>query len=468
MEQIPDNFNGYLKIGNIEFTYNIDKFNVSLLPVQEDQYEKYKVFESIRVANRQIPEFFFGIHQGRTIAFLHNGNFNTSILGIDMSIRFATPLIIEAVGNTKDFYNRMSEPWNRFHAITFFGGIINSVFPPNVALEPIDIKELLNTNGVRQIKTKSWDDYQQSIDFIFDNEKTNMTISVSQTYEKINNSNFNSYSLGELNSFIRLSFEHPQTFENIAKYYNVMKSLLSILTGQNNIFFDVYLSQRNLEGKYDKTANCKIFDGYENYCKKNCNRVININNILEYIPKLINQINENKVDSLLDLLPNDNKDINKISIKNIQDMCTALEVVYSINKKKRKKDELIEELKENINDTIQTFMSNHPEIDVNKETTIFSAFQYLNYTLKEKIFELYKENCAIIDEIIKKKSLPLMNESNISDFVKLRNRKTHYGTISWNDSVNLYPALLAIVYASFFRYIGLKEEELKSILLYIF
>lgn len=113
-------------------------------------------------------------------------------------------------------------------------------------------------------------------------------------------------------------------------------------------------------------------------------------------------------------------------------------------------------------------MSNHPEIDVNKETTIFSAFQYLNYTLKEKIFELYKENCAIIDEIIKKKSLPLMNESNISDFVKLRNRKTHYGTISWNDSVNLYPALLAIVYASFFRYIGLKEEELKSILLYIF
>lgn len=468
MKRIPDKFNGYLKIDDTEFSYNIDNFIVSLLPVQNEQNEKYEAFNQIRTSKRQKSEFLFGNHQGNKIAFLRNNCFHTGIFGMDLTIRFATPLIIEADGNAIGFYSMMTEPWYKFHAITFWGGVINSIFPPQVALKHPDIKELLDNNGVREIKIRSWNDYKQSIDFIFESEKINITISVSQSYDKINKEDFNSYTLGELNSFIKMSFEHPKTFDDIIKYYNIMKSLFSILTVQNNNFFEVYLSQRNTEGKYFVTANCKIFDGYENYCKKSADRVINISNMVEYIPNLINQIEKNKADTLLELLPNDNKDVNKISIKNVQDICTALEVSYAYNKDKRNKDKLIKELKENIKETIQIFITSHPEIDVNKKTTINSAFQYLDYTLKEKIIELSKENCEIIDEIIKKKSLPLMSEKNISEFVKLRNQKTHSGTLTWNDSVNLYPALLAIVYATFFRNAGLKEDVLKSILQNIF
>lgn len=99
--------------------------------------------------------------------------------------------------------------------------------------------------------------------------------------------------------------------------------------------------------------------------------------------------------------------VNRISIKNVQDLCTALEVSYQLDdKRKREKDALIEELKKNIKNTIAEFTKAHNEIDVNKETTMSSAFQYLDYTLKQKILTLYNENSDIVDEIVSKYSLP--------------------------------------------------------------
>lgn len=145
-----------------------------------------------------------------------------------------------------------------------------------------------------------------------------------------------------------------------------------------------------------------------------------------------------------------------------------MEVAYNRDKRVREKDSLIEELKKIIKKTISNFTALHAEIDVNKETTISSSFQYLDYTLKQKILTLYGENRDVIDEIISKYSLPPVNENTISSFVKLRNNKTHSGTIEWGDYANLYTALLALVYACFFKYIELPDEIIKSALLQIF
>ena len=134
----------------------------------------------------------------------------------------------------------------------------------------------------------------------------------------------------------------------------------------------------------------------------------------------------------------------------------------------QEKDALIEELKKNIKNTIAEFTKAHNEIDVNKETTMSSAFQYLDYTLKKKILTLYNENSDIVDEIVSKYSLPSVNENSIASFVKLRNNKTHSGTVEWGESAKIYTPLFAIVYASFFKYIKLPDEVIKSTLLQIF
>lgn len=129
---------------------------------------------------------------------------------------------------------------------------------------------------------------------------------------------------------------------------------------------------------------------------------------------------------------------------------------------------LIEELKKNIKNTIAEFAKAHNEIDVNKETTISSAFQYLDYTLKQKILTLYNENSDVVNAIVSKYSLPQVNENSIASFVKLRNNKTHSGTVELGESAKIYAPLFAIVYASFFKYIELPDEVIKSTLLQIF
>lgn len=124
------------------------------------------------------------------------------------------------------------------------------------------------------------------------------------------------------------------------KYYIIARKIVAILTSQNNICFEeVYLSQRNSEQKYFKTGICKIFDSYENYSIRQWHKVIPIFSVFDYIPNLIDGIVNGKVNSLLELLPEDNKMVNRISIKNVQDLCTALEVSYQLDDK-RKRDQL--------------------------------------------------------------------------------------------------------------------------------
>lgn len=53
----------------------------------------------------------------------------------------------------------------------------------------------------------------------------------------------------------------------------------------------------------------------------------------------------------------------------------------------------------------------------------------------------------------------------IASFVKRHNNKTHSGTVEWDDSAKLYASLFAIVYTSFFRYIGLPDEIISCALL---
>ncbi|MDD3139800.1 MAG: hypothetical protein PHX08_12610 [Lachnospiraceae bacterium] len=471
MTKITNNFCGYLNVGDDTFAYNVINHVVTLLPTQIEQVKRNEVLDRIKSRDIDSPEYLFGVADNNyRIAMLRNGKFNSDIFGSNPSIQFGTPVIIKASGNSARFFSMLTAEWNNFHSITCCGGNINALCNPIIAVErPISNKyKKKNYDGAREIKIRPWDDYTRSVDFVLDGEKATLTISVSQTGDANDSEDMESYSLGKLNSFIRLSFENAQGPDKIVKYYGIVKSLIAILTTRNNIFFEVYLSQRNSDNQYFQTGVCKVIDHYENYSTRKMDKVVPIYNILDCVPRLIEKIANSEVEPLLALLPEDNKRAKQISITNVQDLCTALEVAYEWSKSRKDKDPLIVELKKQIKKTINEFSQTHDEIDVYKETTISSAFQYLDYTLKQKILTMYNENCDAVDAIILKWSLPQVDEVNIGSFVKLRNSKTHSGIIEWGDSANLYTAFLALVYACFFRYIGLSNEVIKSALLQIF
>ena len=387
MKKINENFCGYIKVEDNTYTYNVSDNIVTLLPAQSDVSKRYDSLYRIKSNNTDTPEYLFGEDEDSMIAILRKGKFVTNLIGTNVAIRFATPIIIKADGNAQGFFSMLTEEWCKFHAITFCGGNINALYPPDIAIEQPDISELLKYDGARTIKMRPWSDYTRTTEFQIENEKVTLTVSVGQTAETNNTENRGAYNLGKMYTFFRFSFENAQRFEKIEKYYIIVKKIVAILTAQNNVCFEeVYLSQRNSEQKYFKTGICKIFDSYENYSIRQRHKVIPIFSVFDYMPNLVNGIINSKADSLLELLPEDNKMVNRISIKNVQDLCTALEVSYHLDdKRKREKDALIEELKKNIKNTIAEYAKEHNEIDVNKETTISSAFQYLDYTLRQKI-----------------------------------------------------------------------------------
>lgn len=450
MKKINENFCGYIKVEDDTYTYNVSDNIVTLLPAQSDVSKRYDSLYRIKSHNTDTPEYLFGEDNDSMIAILHKGKFVTNLIGTNVAIRFATPIIIKASGNAQGFFSKLTEDWCKFHAITFCGGNINALYTPDIAIEQPDISELLKYDGARTIKMRPWSDYTRTTEFQIENEKVTLTVSVGQTAETNNAENRGAYNLGKMYTFFRFSFENAQRFEKIEKYYIIVKKIVAILTAQNNVCFEeVYLSQRNSEQKYFKTGVCKIFDPYENYSIRQRHKVIPIFSVFDYIPNLVNGIINSKADSLLELLPEDNKMVNRISIKNVQDLCTALEVSYQLDdKRKREKDALVEELKKNIKNTIAEFVKEHNEIDVNKETTISSAFQYLDYTLKQKILTLYNENSDVVNAIVSKYSLPSVNENSITSFVKLRNNKTHSGTVEWGKAqIYMFPCLLLFTLA---------------------
>ena len=169
-------------------------------------------------------------------------------------------------------------------------------------------------------------------------------------------------------------------------------------------------------------------------------------------------------------MPERNKDRKRITITNVQDLCTALEAEYNLSSSKTPtiKDAAIQLLKENIKATIRAFAAENASIDPNKETTISSCFQYLDLNLKSKIFALYEQHKAAIDGIREKYHLPEITIDSIGKFVKLRNTKAHTGKIAWSDSADLYTPLMALVYACFFTRAGVPKDTIPSVLSQIF
>ena len=462
MTNIPKRFCGYLIVDNITFAYNISDFCVTLLPAQSEAQDRLGALDEICMHGSTENQFFYGDYYGYPIALLCYDKLETDFFQIREYLEFASPLIIKGTGNTDDFFSQLTDGWEKFHAIAFVGGNINPVYYPDIAIANRDLNELLNNEGTREIKIRPFVDYTQSVDFKIDNEKVKLTISIGQFDNNSSSNENNAYNLGELNSFIRLSFEESKKFDQLKRYYAIIKNLVAILTKQNNVSFDVYLYQRNLKGKFYRTAECKICDKYENYSVKKSNKVIGISSVMECIPELIRKIDSGQALPLLRLLPEDNSKINKISITNVQDLCTALEVAYDWQERLREKDVCMDELKKNIKKTIGEFITNHPEIDPYSQSTINSAFKYLDYTLKQKILTLYSENREAVDTIINKWHLLAINEETVARFVKLRNMKTHSGIVEWGNCASLYSSLLALEYVCFFKYVGLPDNKIKQ------
>jgi hypothetical protein len=474
MSVIPDNFCGYVDIGKDRFVCSVSGHMVKLMPAHQKTDEiRDRVF-NINGNSSELPMIIEGFdEQAHQIAFLRYDDFKPSLFSLartPYSISFGSPIIIRAHGFSSQIREGMN--WTDFDALVIENGSLNAVYnPKEYALKrptaQEDIEHLKCNDGTRNIEIKPFDEYTQTFDVNIDGQKANLCISVKQDGEDRNQ---NTTSLGSVFSFLRLSFNEPQKIDKFERYYNVLSNFISILTKQKNHKFTTLLKQK-LENTdtYFTNAVCKLNDGYENYFNSSSQRVITITDIKGSIPNLINVISTGTASALLAVLPDDNRNLRRISTANVQDLCAALEIEYKNCKSDVEKDKTIAELKEAIKIAVKDFTKAHPEIDeIDKQTTIKSTYTYLNYSFKEQVMHIYNEHKETIDELCSERKYPTITDDRFGKFKKLRDNLAHRGEINWENNGEMYFPLLSLVYACLLKRAGCSEDRIKSLLKKIF
>lgn len=157
MKKIPDNFCGYLNVGDDTFAYNVSNDSVTLLPAQVELAKSYEVLDRIKDCDIPSSEYLFGFDNNNyRIAMLCNCKFSGDSFGLNPSIKFRTPIIIKALGNSDYFYNLLTQDWDKFHSITYWGGNINCICNPLMAVKRPTVEEIkkMNSDGAREIKLR--------------------------------------------------------------------------------------------------------------------------------------------------------------------------------------------------------------------------------------------------------------------------------------------------------------------------
>ena len=246
MAKYTDNICGYLDILDDEFAFNIVDQQVTLLPAEKDHIQKNDAVNRIRNNYHELPDYFIGTddHYYKIAIFKNQNKTISPILLSYPSFHFATPLIIKAAGNAQGLYDKMTEPWHKFHVINFYGGNINSIYNPAVSIIQPSWEEVASSAGIRDIKFRLYEEYTKSINCEIDGEKFEFCITVTQKGDRNDPEKMGAYNLGERNACIRLVFKKPQDFDTFPKYFNIIQKLVAILTKQNNVTFNAYLCQK--------------------------------------------------------------------------------------------------------------------------------------------------------------------------------------------------------------------------------
>ena len=205
--------------------------------------------------------------------------------------------------------------------------------------------------------------------------------------------------------------------------------------------------------------------------------VIRFDFIKPNISNLLKLLNESKREPYLLFLPKSNKNYNHILYTDINDLCVALEREYAFSHDFNKQDK--EDAKNLSVELLQVVQqSKYPDhIKSKAENIICGILKNYNLSLKEKIYFL----CDIFFDAMKSITEPethvqygLVKEytikefkEKIGEFVKIRNRASHYG-IAWNDGVEIYYHLCLLVYFSVLKRAGYTIDESRCMLSYLF
>ncbi|MDR1689503.1 MAG: hypothetical protein LBS21_12965 [Clostridiales bacterium] len=355
-----------------------------------------------------------------------------------------------------------------FTAIDFSGEAVDSVFFPKLAIK----EEVTKDNCFERQAT---DKYAINVQTELNGEKCSLIFSVIVDRQDWI---WETRSLGELHSVIRLEFDNRQDMSMIEPSWQAVCTFLAFCMGQFNVtdlnigLWDSkdkkigtkgFLS--NIYGKINNDKGENIQFRYPAYCR------FQADFLGEKVGCLFKLLSNKDTRPILSFLSRNNYEFD-VGKNNIRDICSSLEVEYKYKKEDFPNSNVVS-LVGKLKQVVKEYRKENPNL-LNNDTYSYinSSLEFISLPAKEKLWRIYEKYSAIINEIYKffgsSQGKDFSKEQTIKDIgwmVKVRNNITHsVGYMEAEIPNYIYNRLIIAVYCSILERSGYSILEIADIM----
>lgn len=288
-------------------------------------------------------------------------------------------------------------------------------------------------------------------------------------------------SLNNNKSVLRIEFNKEQSLKTFYDYYGYVTTMLSFLVFRKDVFFDkICLLGNDPRHGFVEIAECHVRQAdsgisIQDRMGQNLTSVRSSMNVIpikclshEVFKNIVGCIvreNSKYIDLPINIIPENNEDVNIVTIDKIRNICSAIEVELDNLKIKINKGSELEELINSVKKMIKGYRddSSHT-IPLKTYDNIFNSISYWGDSMADrtiKAWHMHEDELSPLISIIRMDIL----DSDIAAFVKTRNNITHRGFRELDEKTAITAFVLTgLVYIMALKRVGLSSEMIKNLI----
>ncbi len=263
---------------------------------------------------------------------------------------------------------------------------------------------------------------------------------------------------------LKLSFDGCQSLKQILGHVDIIKRLLSFMTGCTNVGFDEIKLWKYNNGKrfFDSFAQLYIKQDYalEKVSASSCITFEDLGNCLPAALELFYRNSDKKPSYVLGFLLPSRTNLFNVTNSMIKEICSSLECELSfINDLMDVEQERLKALVEDVKEVVRRHRKSSDCLSPKTYDMIFGSIRNWSMTASDKILLLYERYA---DEMQRFNPLnTVIGREEINEFVKFRNDVTHGSYRVMDGKIELTAHVLSgLVYCCLLNRIGMSREEI--------
>lgn len=263
------------------------------------------------------------------------------------------------------------------------------------------------------------------------------------------------------------SCETKSTRSDFVTEFHALCNMLQFMTFRKNVYFDEVSLKINRKMNGDivscKVGTCHIKLEYEQEEPRDGKGCILLNALSESsvakLFKFANSLDKKKHEISLAFLPESSKAAKQLTVQQLRDTCTAIELECGLSKIKAEKYESLQRLVKEVSAVIKQSKEWEDPLTEKEYNYINGNISHWSGPAAELAKLLYDKHAEELAPLLKKYKVKEVTEEDIQGVIKIRNQSTHEGSFSSQEKDgSITMILMGTVYASVLERCGVDKH----------